>query len=188
VWLLAKLNASFYVVDNDKVETYVLLASSHDRSLRIVAKPTSIRVVCANTLATALSGGVSMAVRHTASASLEIQMAHRVLGLATRDMEQMRDITRQLLRRKLNVKKFKSYVNHVFPTKKDENDHYDKLAQLFTSSPGVLPGMAGTGWAAFNAVTEYIDYVMETKSDRLYRSWFGSGAQTRQRAIKHLLS
>lgn len=61
VWALARLNhngASDTVVGGaDENLGYVLLANSHDGSLRLVARATSVRVVCWNTLSAALFDG-----------------------------------------------------------------------------------------------------------------------------------
>lgn len=56
VWALAKLNGGSDVTlaGNDALKGYMLLATSHDGSLRTIGKPTQVRVVCWNTLSMAL--------------------------------------------------------------------------------------------------------------------------------------
>jgi phage/plasmid-like protein (TIGR03299 family) len=63
-WALAKMEGEFNVA-GDKVDQYLLLASSCDGSLATQARLTSVRVVCNNTLQLAQSrGGSVVQVRH----------------------------------------------------------------------------------------------------------------------------
>lgn len=75
VWALAKVNADYVVKGKDQNEAadaqlgYVMLATSHDGSLRTIALGTSIYVVCWNTMSAALSEGLGSAnafsLKHT---------------------------------------------------------------------------------------------------------------------------
>lgn len=59
--------------------------------------------------------------------------------------------------------------------------------RLFTEGRGNdLPGMAGTLWAAYNGVTEFIDHG-KTKRDaagHLDHIWFGDGSAVKARAFE----
>jgi len=188
VWLLAKLPASFYIMGNDQIDNYVLLASSHDGSMRITAKLTYVRVVCMNTLGMALLGsGKNYTIRHTASASQQMKLVHSLMGITTKRTEEFNRIANALLRKQIGTKELDGLINYIFPTKLDVNRHLERIVQLFVESPGILPGMAGTGWAAFNAMAEYLDYIQDYKEDRLYRNWFGNGESLRRKAIQYIL-
>ena len=54
VWALAKVNEGADIVEGDTVRPYVLLGTSYDGTMATVAKFTSIRVVCNNTITAAL--------------------------------------------------------------------------------------------------------------------------------------
>jgi hypothetical protein len=56
VWALARLNggSTRTIGANDELRGYMLLATSHDGSLRTIGKPTQVRVVCHNTLTAAV--------------------------------------------------------------------------------------------------------------------------------------
>jgi phage/plasmid-like protein (TIGR03299 family) len=54
VWALAKVNQGADVIEGDTVRPYVLLGTSYDGTMATVAKFTSIRVVCNNTITAAL--------------------------------------------------------------------------------------------------------------------------------------
>lgn len=55
VWALAKVSADYQIFAGDEQLGYVMLATSHDGSLRTVAMGTSVYVVCWNTMSSALS-------------------------------------------------------------------------------------------------------------------------------------
>lgn len=58
---------------NDQVSRYLALINSHDGSLAFSALPTSIRIVCSNTLSMALSHGKKNMFRVTHSGNMEIK-------------------------------------------------------------------------------------------------------------------
>ena len=58
LWALARTGHSAQLVGRDTVDGYLLLATSCDGTLATVAMPTSVRVVCNNTLSVALKGAV----------------------------------------------------------------------------------------------------------------------------------
>jgi phage/plasmid-like protein (TIGR03299 family) len=61
VWLLARIpDNTLRVADNDPLETYLLFSNSHDGSLAIDIRLTTIRVVCNNTLTMALQANQSL--------------------------------------------------------------------------------------------------------------------------------
>ena len=70
VWALASVGAGADVVDGDTVKPYLLLGTSYDGTMATVAKFTTIRVVCNNTI-TAAVADQSAAVR-----VLQIGRAH----------------------------------------------------------------------------------------------------------------
>ncbi|MBA4190801.1 MAG: alpha/beta hydrolase, partial [Planctomycetaceae bacterium] len=54
VWILARLPKTLRAAGEDEIRPYVLLTNSHDGSKALRMIPTTIRVVCANTLNLAL--------------------------------------------------------------------------------------------------------------------------------------
>src|SRR5262249_25041768 len=62
--------------------------------------------------------------------------------------------------------------------------------RLFEEGKGAeLPGVRGTLWGAYNAVTEYLAYERRKGQDtRLAPLWFGEGARTHHRALAAALA
>jgi hypothetical protein len=62
---------------------------------------------------------------------------------------------------------------------------FDNIALLFERGRGNdLPGVKGTLWAAYNAVTEFLAHERGKDNEtRLDSMWFGGGASINQRAL-----
>ncbi len=65
----------------------------------------------------------------------------------------------------------------------------DDIKRLFESGRGNdLPSIKGTYWAAYNAVTEYLQYESgRTDDSRLNSLWFGPNAVKNKTALKEAL-
>lgn len=91
VWALAKLNGGSETTlkGGDKLEGYILFATSHDGTLSTIGKATSVRVVCHNTMSAALAGGVDFKVKHSTKWTAERAKEAKVkLGLALEQIQE----------------------------------------------------------------------------------------------------
>ena len=62
---------------------------------------------------------------------------------------------------------------------------YATVKSLYESGTGQdIPGVRGTLWAAYNAVTEFVDHERGGDDNRLSSSWFGGGNDLRSKAFK----
>lgn len=200
VWALAKVPGDFYVVKDDRVENYLLLASSHDGSMHLIAKHTAIRVVCWNTLSLALDtkSPVTVSIRHTTGAMDALAQAHRALGLATRRVGIFETIADQMRRYQMTSKGVRSFLEKLLPATPNPKTgrppaqtmaKREEIELLFADAPtNNLPGMQGSAWAMYNAVAEYVDHdwPARTGTDTLHRSWFGTGEDVKRKA-HHLI-
>jgi phage/plasmid-like protein (TIGR03299 family) len=202
VWILAKVPGDFYVpgVEEDLVQNYILLASAHDGSMHVTAMHTPVRVVCWNTLSMALSGRQTMVkIRHTASASYELAMAHTVLGLATRRIGAVKEAARALAGYPVDGNFLKRFLRVIFPSKPERRgegpdpvtrNKRARVEMLFEAgNTNTLHGMEHTGWALYNAVAEFADHDWAARrgTDTLDRSWFGSGDRLKLKAFDLLM-
>ena len=67
IWVLAKLPGDLRVSQTDILEKYILLVNSHDGSAAVTMRPTTIRVVCNNTLTGAVGAARRPRVAHLPS-------------------------------------------------------------------------------------------------------------------------
>jgi phage/plasmid-like protein (TIGR03299 family) len=154
----------------DKVNTYLLINTSHDGSVAIQASITPVRVVCANTLNLALGRGnrgvkQSFKIRHTQTASGKVQTAREALGLANAYMDEFDKLANQMIQTEITKAQFDKIVELAYPTPKDETKkasmtkHTSKVDLLNEIYVGDYNHMiSGTAWGAFNALTERLDW------------------------------
>lgn len=197
VFVLAKLKLDpMEIVKNDAVEKYVLLSNSHDGTLAIRVGFTPVRVVCANTMALAINSKASklLRVRHTKNVVANLEQIQEVMNLANQEFEATADQFKLLASRDINSQDLEKYVKLVFnPTKKIvetglENVKNQRILNsvipLFESGRGNdLPGVKGTYWAAYNAISEYLQYERGEEKNRLDNMWFGVGAELNKKAL-----
>ncbi len=153
----------------DKINTYLLINTSHDGSIAIQASITPVRVVCANTLNLALGSRgrgpkQSFKIRHTQTAEGKIAVARETLGLANKYMDEFDLMAKAMIEQEVTAKQFNDIILSAYPkpdkdtkgaVKKWENK-VDVINDIYT---GTYNGMiAGTSWGAFNALTERLDW------------------------------
>lgn len=199
VWLLAKLPGHIRVKNSDDItEKYLLLSNSHNGTSALRVYFTPIRVVCSNTLAVAQRGGrgEGIAIRHQGDLAAKVREAQRVLGLATMFYDDIRTKIDVLAGYHPTRDQLDAYFKALYPdspeskTKRAENIRTG-LLRLFEEGSGQdLPAIRHSAWAAYHAVTEWVDHYRPTRvrnareraSQRLQSLWFGSGARLKERA------
>ena len=192
VWMLARLPEVIRVAGSDDVtEQYLLLSNSHDASsaLRVVFTP--VRVVCQNTLSAALSSASSkgVTVHHTGDLDRKVEEARKVLGLASRWFGAFGEGAELLAGHRPTELQLKSYFAALYPDPEGGDPAKAKATRmtlfgLYEMGMGQdIPQIRGTTWAAYNAVTEYLDHhVGRDPQRRLESAWWGDGARAKARA------
>ncbi len=191
IWVLARLPGFIKVRGKDIVKKYLLLTNSHDGTSLVRCKLTPIRVVCSNTLSTALSGSeVEARIRHTPNATENLVEAHKVIGLSNDLYDQLDYIFNRMALRRLTDKELLEYVETLMPdndaaesTTRTENIR-SAILNLHESGAGAELSR-GTLWGAYTALTEFTDHVQHSSNpDRRLKSvWFGSGERLKQNAF-----
>lgn len=194
IWILAKLPGDLKLSDTDVLERYILLANSHDGSLAVTMKPTTVRVVCNNTLSVALGGETNKLFRavHTSSVMQRVNQARETLGLqeayfanVMRGIERLADERMtQAAANEFLVELFGQEENPEAISTRMQNQ-IDTVGNLFVKGTG---NHGVNRWDMLNAVTEFVDH-KRTKDDdkRLDAAWFGGGKDLKQRAWNLLL-
>lgn len=194
VWILAKLPDNIRVVGNDICDKYLLLSNSHDGQSSVQMKFTPIRVVCQNTLTMALSHGSAVRISHTRNIQDRMRRARELLGIISERYDEIAQEFTLMAKVKMDTEKLGQYYRLVFPDPRnsaDENalEHviYNRAAaeSLFINGSGNQEkGVENTLWAAYNGVTEMVDYRKSFKNQemRLNNIWFGEGYLLKARA------
>ena len=198
-WALARTGKSMALKGNDVVNGYLLLATSCDGSLATTATPTTIRVVCNNTLTIALNGA-SSAIKVPHSTSFDAQAVKKQLGIAVSQWDSFMYRMKTLSERKVKNHEAMNYFLKVLcqtDSQPDQaavltNERALKKVQSMYEGQGhgaELASASGTAWGLLNAVTEFVDHEKRARSQefRLDSAWFGQGAALKQRALHHAL-
>lgn len=203
VWALANLKSGFVLPGGDAVKGYVLLVGSHESGKATIAKPTAIRVVCANTLAMALSGSQSKKswgageVHISHLNEFNADLAKEQMGLSRETISDFEKAARTLQKLKLNTEKMVEVLAPIFLSKNvfENEDIYDE-ANWGPTFKNIMwatekaPGATGkTGWGVLNGVTYALDHMAKTKTPdgRFYAAQLGHQAANKNKTMEALL-
>ncbi len=197
VWILAKLRDPIQVTKTDRVDKYLLLSNSHDGSRAAQVQFTPIRVVCQNTLSIAVQGKALAKIAHLRDANAKLEDVQDAVRFITDTYNNIAERFQKFATFKMLPGAVEKYVGGVLPTSMSSDPTVDKklarwrraIASLFENGRGNgEPGVKGTLWAAYNAVTEFADYRMtagmRSQSARVNGLWFGDAARLKMKAYE----
>jgi len=198
-WALARTGQSAELKGKDLVNGYLLLATSCDGTLATTATPTTVRVVCNNTLSISLNGATH-AIKVPHSTRFDAQTVKKQLGIAVSQWDEFMYRMRELAERKVQWPEAMSFFMSVIcDTQVDDpvpdvirnKRALEKIQNLYEGKGrgSELESARGTAWGLLNAVTEYVDHERRARSSeyRVDSAWFGQGAQIKQRALNSAL-
>lgn len=192
LWLLSKLPGEIRVVGEDVTEKYLLLANSHDGTTAVRILFTPIRVVCRNTLNLALRTGGGLTIRHYPDVKERVDQARRILGIVEETYAKAGESFRRMTKVEMTGVRLREYFGALMPLPADEEARtkvaarHTRLTELFETGDGnSLPGVRGTLWAAYNAVTQWADRESYSKRQRepLRTIFFGDAARLKEDAF-----
>ena len=209
-WALARTGQSMALKGTDLVNGYVLLATSCDGSLATVAMPTTVRVVCNNTLSIAVADQ-SQAIKVSHRSSFDADAVKQRLGIAVSRWDEFMYQMKVLSERQVSTKEANRYFEHLLVgNQSDEasqqglkwvkpqadvvmpnNRAYNKLQSMYNGHGrgAELTAAKDSAWGLLCAVTEFVDHERQARStsNRLDSAWFGNGAQMKQQALEEAL-
>lgn len=216
VWVLARIPDLGIRLGEDLSHTYLLISNGHAGNKVLTVAPTTIRVICQNTLALAEAqsaqrrrAGRSLAagfqVRHTSgmpAALADIREAYASTFTAhARTREAWEHLARVPLTRQLE----KDFIETVFRAQgPDEADRAktmrqqreQRLSDILASPTSQVRGTKDTAFSLLQATIEYIDHDRPTRTGeststteaRLASATFGSGAGLKEAAWTTILA
>lgn len=195
MWLLAALKDGMAEVSKcDVVKKYTLFTTSFDGSSPTKLGGTNTRVVCNNTLESALNieGSNMYKARHTKNMHEKIDYAHAQLLKQLDQFNKDIECYKYLASKPMNDSQVTDYVTQVFaPNKKQDEDLPKKtenkiqhVINIVAQPERELVEVKQTAWSAYNGVTRYLTHEAgRTEDSRLNNLWFGSSAALSQRAL-----
>lgn len=192
VWALASVGAGADVVDGDTVKPYLLLGTSYDGTMATVAKFTTIRVVCNNTITAALNDSEGT-VRVLHSERFDADAVRLELGIVANNWERFLVQSRKLAKVEMSAVEADSFVAELLKPYHSgrldvtESRAFKRIRALFDGA-SIGNELAGASrWGMLNAVTELVDHERgRSDNTRLESAWFGTGASIKARALELL--
>lgn len=168
VWML--LEAGERSFGDDEHKRYIWIASSHDASASLTARPTNVRVVCQNTWQMALrsSGKAEVRIRHSRNAKSYVAEAKRVLAQADQQFDQMDREIEWLLRGDSHggERGLEKMVSQVFGNRPSEieddaskrqitnwDNRFEQIQTIYRSE--TVENIKGTNFGSVMAINEW---------------------------------
>jgi phage/plasmid-like protein (TIGR03299 family) len=168
-WLLGELPNPIKVQgDSSEIRKFFLATTAHDGTSAVHLRNVATRVVCANTLGSALGEkGAGWSIRHTSGAPMRVEAAGSAFKAMIVGMENFGQLANRMSAVKLSSEQRAKIVADTFPMAEDATDRVKAKAQdarecvlrLAEQGTGVDSGIRGTAWAMFQGVTEWADHI-----------------------------
>lgn len=193
-------------VRGDEVNNYLMTLNPLNGRAAIQARTTSVRVVCANTLAVALKEDTTreFRLRHTqGNAAERVEDWLRMTWHQTQGMtELLQGAYEALVRLHVIPDTVAETLETVYPIpdepehpteairaawekeREAQQSHQQTVMELFEGSRTNTAATHGTAWGLWNAVVEYEDFARPRSNAR--SRVFGAGAERKTKAFHHL--
>jgi len=176
-WMLMRLaDAKLSPLPGDDVNGYFLLHWGHDGNMSVQGLATGIRVVCQNTLSMATNGRKAwIAIRHTKSASARLDDAAKLIKTLMGTLKATGETFASMAAKNLSAAQLDAFIAAAIPNTDPKAAtvapiivaRRDTVARLVFFGRGAAMANQGANvaageasvWAAYNAVTEYVDHV-----------------------------
>jgi len=200
VWLLARMPRDLTVAQGDTLQRYILFVNGHDGLRAVRVMPTSVRVVCQNTLNLALNHANAertLVIPHVGNIRRKLDAARHVLGLVTDQFDKFATHAMDMIDVQVSTDDQARYIYDLFPDDADPTANNaqrkkvrEDVTKLLTAGPQSLPEIRGSVWATFNAVTQYVDHEArrmgktdgERAENRMSSVLMGTGAKLKAKA------
>ena len=198
-WSLLKQGETS-VVSGDNLKQYLLLTWSHDGSKSIQVAPTTIRVVCSNTLQMALDGNKEISkVRHTASMNWRLDEIRKLYDMSCESFNEQQEAFNRLLDKQIETPE--EYIDRIMAEvfgadnikgmkegrgKTIATNTREVLLDYAVNGSGIKEqGIGNTLYGAFNGVSEAMEHILggNRVKDRGYNVLFGGAKDNIQSAF-----
>jgi len=216
VWLMAKLPDTIKLAGEEKLDAYLLFSNSHDGSLPIDIRLTTVRVVCNNTLSLALRKKDQAHVfRRGHNGSFEVLKAEAEAFMVSvvAQLGETTDSMTKLIAAQCTDDAFAAFLKKLLPVparpatastnSKAAKAHDTRMATIAAKRdqimalhkeghtvdcvpPIIIPAAEKTWWGALNSVTAWVDHVGEIEGDRFANAMFGTGDQLKTAAYHRI--
>ena len=209
VWALAHLPDLSIRIGDDEAKTYLLVSNGHTGNRTLIIAPTTVRVICKNTLKMAenqakesrkhpgLAGGFTL--KHTPGIHAAVNEAKDAFKATIASHHVTKAAWQHLASTPLTAKLETTFMAQVFGTVgPDEADRAkalrksreERIAAIISSPTSQVRGTKDSVFSMLHAVVEWADHDRSTRTSdggdteesRLMSATFGSGAEVKARA------
>ena len=210
VFYSVQLKTKIEALPGDETDLFCVATTSHDGTATANLILSGVRVVCANTLALALSQNIdAVSVRHTGRAADALEKARDVVLAVDQRVEQMDAAMDMLTRIVLSEKQSQKFLDLVHPVpalppvdvfkgygeEKQKRALYEqdlamrvqaRVRELHETGEGHdIKGVHGSGYGWLNAVTHYATHEMRSRS-KIESTMVGDASKLGRRAYSVL--
>jgi phage/plasmid-like protein (TIGR03299 family) len=211
-WLLARMPGDIRVRGDDVLETYLLFTNSHDGSVAIDIRLTTVRVVCQNTLSLALhqhkNAGKVFRRAHNGSCEILKEEAKSFFEFSIRQTEEAEALFTRLAVTPCAQAEFQRFLNKLMPEPAKPatanrnpavlRGYETRIESILDARRQVLgihlegieqrniPPAEKNWWGALNTITAWSDHVQNTESDRYVHALLGSGDKLKTAALTRI--
>jgi len=176
IWILARMTEGAKDVLGDPLAPYVLFTNSYDGSSAVRCLTTPVRVVCNNTLNMALGNYQRIwSIRHVGNISGKVRDAQDALGMAHHYLDALQEDAEVLQQKKVDEEAWRHIVTQLIPEPPDATERvemriYNERVALedLINAPD-LQRFRGTGWAAINAVSDWVAHAPPRRATETWR-------------------
>lgn len=163
IWLLAKMPERY--ICEDKFETYMCFANSHDGTGAVKIAMTPIRVVCNNTLNIALHDARrSWSTKHMGNMNAKLSEARHTLELANEYLDGLAKEADKLANETMTNDDIMIALNELFPVADDASDRQKQNVELAKDEIMIcmvrpdIQKFLNTKWGFINAISDYVGH------------------------------
>ena len=199
IWATAKFNGD-HTIAGDKHTARVLMSTTFDATRATINKMTETRVVCNNTLDTALADGNSC-IRTTHRSKFDAAAVGKELAALAQGVANYKAVGDALAQNEMAKEEvsnfFKTLLDIPFDQPKDKTstrklNQFAALNQAYRTTVAERNGETGDAWTALQAITRYVDHDRSARGDnegeaRFASAQFGTGSVMKAQAMQLLM-
>jgi len=211
VWMSVKAPSFNVGTVDDEVKPYLLLSNGHDGLFSLSGTPTSIRVVCENTLNMALRQGrrqgMLISIRH--KGDMEEKIEH-LTDTLSEFYERSKEFSKQaeyLAKAELNSGQVSDYYKAIYNTYVEEipsevtsakhqrqhNKWQSTMMKWWDTYDTESASLGSNMWVAFNSITNWVDHSSSFRGDkksenRFFSNFYGGNAIKKNKILETSLA
>ena len=182
VFITAKLPRDIVVAQDDVLNNYIALVTSHDMSLALTAFFTPVRIVCNNTLNMALQNCQNKVyMKHTVGIRENMFSAAKMMGLSSKYMDKLEEVLKYLYDKQISNKDLEHVLKQTFLNKEQlrllaetsdaevstrKENMILEVMKYYEEDP-TQQKIQGKAYGIYNAITGYFQNVKDYSSDEL---------------------